>query len=83
MESIRNGTRCIMTYQSGDEARVSDVPAQQPGPQRGAWMAALVIAVMLGIVGYFYLQPDVPSPNMRATGAAPVTVPPATLPQSN
>lgn len=75
-----------MTYGPEREVRGSDVPPTKPMLERrsnnGAWMAALVIAAVLVAVGYFYLQPDVPSPNMRATDTAPVTAP-ETSPKSN
>jgi hypothetical protein len=72
----------MMTHDPGREVPSSDLPPTKPmkverSPQGGAWIAALVITAVLAVAGYFYLQPDMPSPAMRATEA------PATAPKPN
>jgi len=76
-----------MTYEPEREARAADSPKSREisvrrSSGRSVWMAALAIAVLLGLVGYFFLEPDVPSPNMRASDA-PVTAPTAPPAKSN
>jgi hypothetical protein len=76
---------CIMTYEpereTGNLPKTREIQGPR-GSDRSVWMAALVIAVMIGVAGYFYLQPNIPSPNMRATDTAPVTVPNTPPPKS-
>jgi hypothetical protein len=67
-----------MTDDPYREIRTHDIPPTKPmivdrPPESGSWIAlALAVAVLIA-VGYYYLKPDVPSPNMRAE--APIVTP--------
>jgi hypothetical protein len=63
-----------MTSPSHRHTRHSDFPPTKS--ESGSWIALALAAIVLIAVGYFFLKPELPSPNMRAETPS-VTKPPS------